>query len=62
MPKALAWTKVLRTAVVITELKRVDRMLQEFRSALHSITLSMSLAFGTVTIEDILELIVGEIE
>ncbi len=44
MPKPSAWTK-LRTAVVVPESKRADRMLKEFRSQrYHILSLMMSLA------------------
>ncbi|MBO8133617.1 CNNM family magnesium/cobalt transport protein CorC [Dickeya fangzhongdai] len=57
--------KVLRPAVVVPESKRVDRMLNEFRSLRYHMALVIDEfggVSGLVTIEDILELIVGEIE
>jgi len=56
---------VLRTAVVVPESKRVDRMLKEFRSKRYHMAIVIDEfggVAGLVTIEDILELIVGEIE
>ncbi|KLU14842.1 MULTISPECIES: CNNM family magnesium/cobalt transport protein CorC [Xenorhabdus] len=57
--------KVLRQAVVVPESKRVDRLLKEFRSQRYHMAIVID-EFGGVsglaTIEDILELIVGEIE
>ncbi len=56
--------KVLRTAVVVPESKRVDRMLNEFRSQRYHMAIVIDEfggVSGLVTIEDILELIVGEI-
>jgi magnesium and cobalt transporter len=57
--------KVLRNAVVVPESKRVDRMLKEFRSQRYHMAIVVDEfggVSGLVTIEDILELIVGEIE
>ncbi|PIJ48858.1 magnesium/cobalt efflux protein [Erwinia sp. OLTSP20] len=57
--------KVLRNAVVVPESKRVDRMLKEFRSQRYHMAIVIDEfggVSGLVTIEDILELIVGEIE
>ncbi|WP_159566519.1 CNNM family magnesium/cobalt transport protein CorC [Budvicia diplopodorum] len=57
--------KVLRPAVVVPESKRVDRMLKEFRSQRYHMAIVVDEfggVSGLVTIEDILELIVGEIE
>ncbi|KQN54264.1 CNNM family magnesium/cobalt transport protein CorC [Erwinia sp. E602] len=57
--------KVLRPAVVVPESKRVDRMLKEFRSQRYHMAIVIDEfggVSGVVTIEDILELIVGEIE
>lgn len=56
---------MLRPAVVVPESKRVDRMLKEFRSQRYHMAIVIDEfggVSGTVTIEDILELIVGEIE
>ncbi|UDG80672.1 Magnesium and cobalt efflux protein CorC [Candidatus Hartigia pinicola] len=57
--------KVLRQAVVVPESKRVDRLLKEFRSLRYHMAIVIDEfggVSGLVTIEDILELIVGEIE
>lgn len=57
--------KVLRPVVVVPESKRVDRMLKEFRSQRYHMAIVIDEfggVAGLVTIEDILELIVGEIE
>lgn len=57
--------KVLRPVVVVPESKRVDRMLKEFRSQRYHMAIVVDEfggVSGLVTIEDILELIVGEIE
>lgn len=57
--------KVLRPAVVVPESKRVDRLLKEFRSQRYHMAIVIDEfggVSGLVTIEDILELIVGEIE
>ncbi|WP_127957731.1 CNNM family magnesium/cobalt transport protein CorC [Serratia microhaemolytica] len=57
--------KVLRAAVIVPESKRVDRMLKEFRSQRYHMAIVVDEfggVSGLVTIEDILELIVGEIE
>lgn len=57
--------KVLRHAVIVPESKRVDRMLKEFRLQRYHMAIVIDEfggVSGLVTIEDILELIVGEIE
>ncbi|VAY02466.1 Magnesium and cobalt efflux protein CorC [Arsenophonus endosymbiont of Aleurodicus dispersus] len=57
--------KVLRSAVVVPESKRVDLLLKEFRSQRYHIAIVIDEfggVSGLVTIEDILELIVGDIE
>ncbi|CDG90379.1 putative integral membrane protein with CBS regulatory domain [Xenorhabdus bovienii str. kraussei Quebec] len=57
--------KVLRQAIVVPESKRVDRLLKEFRSQRYHMAIVIDEfggVSGLVTIEDILELIVGEIE
>ncbi|CAJ0993012.1 CNNM family magnesium/cobalt transport protein CorC [Pantoea sp. Nvir] len=56
--------KLLRPAVVVPESKRVDRMLKEFLSQQYHMAIVIDEfggVSGLVTIEDILELIVGEI-
>lgn len=57
--------KVLRPAVVVPESKRVDRLLKEFQQQRYHMAIVVDEfggVSGLVTIEDILELIVGEIE
>ncbi|WP_437125209.1 CNNM family magnesium/cobalt transport protein CorC [Gallibacterium salpingitidis] len=57
--------EVLRPAVIIPESKRVDRMLKEFRSERFHMAIvvdEFGSISGLVTIEDILEQIVGDIE
>ena len=57
--------KILRPAVIVPESKRVDRMLKEFRSERFHMALvvdEFGAVSGLVTIEDILEQIVGNIE
>lgn len=57
--------KILRPAVMVPESKRVDRMLKEFRSQRYHMAMVIDEfggISGLVTIEDILELIVGDIE
>lgn len=63
--KPFSVEKILRPAVVVPESKRVDRMPKEFRSQRYHMALVIDEfggVSGLVTIEDILELIVGEIE
>lgn len=63
--EAFSMEKVLRHAVVVPESKRVDRMLKEFRSQRYHMAIVIDEfggVSGLVTIEDILELIVGDIE
>ncbi|MDP8079813.1 CNNM family magnesium/cobalt transport protein CorC [Phocoenobacter skyensis] len=58
-------TQILRPAVIIPESKRVDRMLKEFRSERFHMAIvvdEFGAVSGLVTIEDILEQIVGDIE
>ncbi|MCF1427036.1 MAG: CNNM family magnesium/cobalt transport protein CorC [Shewanella sp.] len=60
-----ALSKVLRPAVVVPESKRVDILLKEFRSQRYHMAIVVDEyggVSGLVTIEDILEEIVGEIE
>jgi len=57
--------KTLRPAVVVPESKRVDRLLKEFQQQRYHMAIvvdEFGSVSGLVTIEDILELIVGEIE
>lgn len=57
--------KILRPAVIVPESKRVDRMLKEFRSERFHMAIvvdEFGAVSGLVTIEDILEQIVGDIE
>lgn len=57
--------KVLRPAVVVPESKRVDKLLKEFRQERYHMAIVVDEfggVSGLVTIEDILEEIVGEIE
>ncbi|AMA65036.1 Magnesium and cobalt efflux protein CorC [Candidatus Arsenophonus lipoptenae] len=57
--------KILRPVVVVPESKRVDLLLKEFRSQRYHMAIvidEFGNVSGLVTIEDILELIVGEIE
>lgn len=56
---------LLRPAVIVPESKRVDRMLKEFRSERFHMAMvvdEFGAISGLVTIEDILEQIVGDIE
>lgn len=56
---------ILRPAVVVPESKRVDRMLKEFRSDRYHMAIvvdEFGAVSGLVTIEDVLEQIVGDIE
>ena len=57
--------QVIRPAVVVPESKRVDRLLKEFREERYHMSIVVDEfggVSGLVTIEDILEEIVGEIE
>ncbi|WP_392553182.1 CNNM family magnesium/cobalt transport protein CorC [Orbus wheelerorum] len=57
--------KILRPAVVVPEGKRVDHMLKEFRMQRYHMAIAIDEfggVSGLVTIEDVLELIVGDIE
>lgn len=57
--------EVIRPAIIIPESKRVDRLLKEFREARYHMSIVIDEfggISGLVTIEDILEQIVGEIE
>jgi magnesium and cobalt transporter len=58
-------TEVIRPAVVVPESKRVDRLLKEFREERYHMAIVVDEfggVSGLVTIEDILEEIVGDIE
>ncbi|MCE7629964.1 CBS domain-containing protein, partial [Vibrio fluvialis] len=57
--------EVIRPAVVVPESKRVDRLLKEFREERYHMAIVVDEfggVSGLVTIEDILEEIVGDIE
>ncbi|NHI01226.1 CNNM family magnesium/cobalt transport protein CorC [Oceanimonas sp. MB9] len=57
--------KILRPAVVVPESKRLDKLLKEFREERYHMAIVVDEfggVSGLVTIEDILELIVGDIE
>lgn len=57
--------KILRPTIVVPESKRVDHMLKEFRLQRYHMAIAIDEfggVSGLVTIEDILELIVGDIE
>ncbi|WGE32677.1 CNNM family magnesium/cobalt transport protein CorC [Actinobacillus genomosp. 2] len=63
--EAFDMSTILRPAVVVPESKRVDRMLKEFRSERFHMAIvvdEFGAVSGLVTIEDILEQIVGDIE
>lgn len=63
--EAFDLTKLLRPAVIVPESKRVDRMLKDFRSERFHMAIvvdEFGAVSGLVTIEDILEQIVGDIE
>lgn len=63
--KKLALKNILRPAVIVPESKRVDVLLKEFRQKRYHMAIVVDEyggVSGLVTIEDILELIVGEIE
>lgn len=63
--KTFALKDVLRDAVIVPESKRVDTLLKEFRQQRYHMAIVVDEyggVSGLVTIEDILELIVGEIE
>ncbi|WP_026973311.1 CNNM family magnesium/cobalt transport protein CorC [Aliagarivorans marinus] len=58
-------SEILRPAVVVPESKRIDKLLKEFRSERYHMAIVVDEfggVSGLVTIEDILELIVGDIE
>ena len=58
-------TDIIRPAVVVPESKRVDKLLKEFQQCRYHMAIVVDEyggVSGLVTIEDILELIVGEIE
>ncbi|WP_343152531.1 CNNM family magnesium/cobalt transport protein CorC [Buchnera aphidicola] len=57
--------KFLRPAIVVPESKHLDKMLKEFRSKRNHMAIvidEFGIVSGLITIEDILEIIVGEIE
>jgi len=57
--------KIIRTAIIVPESKKVEPLLKEFRSQRYHMAIVVDEyggVSGVVTIEDILELIVGEIE
>lgn len=63
--QALVLKDILREAVIVPESKRVDILLKEFRQQRYHMAIVVDEyggVSGLVTIEDILELIVGEIE
>lgn len=63
--EAFEMEAILRPAVIVPESKRVDRMLKEFRSERFHMAIvvdEFGAVSGLVTIEDILEQIVGDIE
>lgn len=63
--EAFSIEKVLRPAVVVPESKRLDKLLKEFREERYHMAIVVDEfggVSGLVTIEDILELIVGDIE
>ncbi|MDC2825315.1 CNNM family magnesium/cobalt transport protein CorC [Rodentibacter pneumotropicus] len=58
-------SKLLRPAVIVPESKRLDRMLKDFRSERFHMAIvvdEFGAVSGLITIEDILEQIVGDIE
>ncbi len=63
--KAFELSSILRPAVIVPESKRVDALLKEFRLKRYHMAIVVDEyggVSGLITIEDILELIVGEIE
>ncbi|MFM2486315.1 HlyC/CorC family transporter [Celerinatantimonas yamalensis] len=61
----LELSSIMRPAVVVPESKRIDKLLKEFRSERYHMAMVVDEfggVSGLVTIEDILELIVGDIE
>lgn len=63
--EAFQMNAILRPVVIVPESKRVDRMLKEFRSERFHMAIvvdEFGAVSGLVTIEDILEQIVGDIE
>jgi magnesium and cobalt transporter len=63
--KVFELKNILRPAVIVPESKRVDALLREFRQKRYHMAIVVDEyggVSGLVTIEDILELIVGEIE
>ena len=63
--EAFSMEKIIRTVVVVPESKRVDRLLKEFQEDRYHMAIVVDEfggVSGVVTIEDILEEIVGDIE
>ncbi len=63
--EACSLTKIIRQAIIVPESKKVEPLLKEFRSKRYHMAIVVDEyggVSGVVTIEDILELIVGEIE
>lgn len=64
-PNELSLRDIIREAIIVPESKRVEPLLKEFRSNRYHMAIVVDEyggVSGLVTIEDILELIVGEIE
>lgn len=65
IPEEIDWDEFLRPALVVPETKRLDSLLQEFRRTHQHMAIAVDeygMMTGLVTIEDILEQIVGEID
>ena len=63
--EACSLTQIIRQAIIVPESKKVEPLLKEFRSKRYHMAIVVDEyggVSGVVTIEDILELIVGEIE
>ncbi|MGB1263483.1 MAG: HlyC/CorC family transporter [Cognaticolwellia sp.] len=63
--EAFTIAKIIRPAIIVPESKKVDPLLKEFRQQRYHMAIVVDEyggVSGVVTIEDILELIVGEIE
>ena len=64
-PKEFSLKDIIRQAIIVPESKKVEPLLKEFRSKRYHMAIVVDEyggVSGVVTIEDILELIVGEIE